>query len=507
MTLRFGAAPFAAATLALLLTPPLSEGQVSRTDGPESLSEVLEDLDEDRIPDRLGDTVWVEGVLTIDPFSAAAGHHHTYLQDPTAGIRLVSSSHGPLAGVARDDAVHAVGVLLNDHGSRALDLISLVRTRPGFPPTPIDVPAVDALGGGYEGRVVRLRGVLRIGDAPVLADSTGSVAIHLSGAIFPHREFPWGLEDGRAAQVVGIAEPFDSGYRILLRDVTGVHMDPVPPDYRLVLLTALVAALIMLVLWQRQQEAARRAGEAARVLEAQRTFLMDMSHHLRTPVAVIRGDLEVALRRERSNQEYQALVERSLEGLEVVSTLADDLMTLARTESGATELQLEDWGAHDLVSHVWIRFEHAAGRAGCILAVDEIPRVALRCDGLLVQRALGNLVDNALKYGDPGVVSLRVRRRNGGWVALEVANPGAISQEELDRLGQRFRRGPRTERIMGHGLGLAIARAVAERHGGRLEAESRAGVTTVRLVFPADVVRELPSSDPTGSSPDSDPQS
>ncbi len=222
--------------------------------------------------------------------------------------------------------------------------------------------------------------------------------------------------------------------------------------------------------------------------EHQRSFLADAGHEIKTPLTILRGDVEVALRRARSPEEYMAVLQQTLKDLRDVSTLADDLITLARSDSGVLEPRLEPVPVATLVRKATDRFRKAAESAGVQLEEQLPETLAVLGDRALLERALSNLVDNAIKYGgDGGRVTLSATVADGR-VVLSVADNGAgIPEGEQGQLLERFYRGEAGRRsTRGSGLGLAIVSAIIDSHGGELELESQPGAgTTVRLILPA----------------------
>ena len=213
----------------------------------------------------------------------------------------------------------------------------------------------------------------------------------------------------------------------------------------------------------------------ARGYDAQRKFTADASHELRSPLTTLRGELELARRRERSPAEYRAVIDSSLEEVERLSRLSEDLLTLARSDAGVMQPRL----LHaDLVETTERTLERLRGRA------DE-KRLTLRLDAPepmegvfdpdLLHRAVWNLVENAIKFTPPGgtVAVDLARERNTALLRVRDTGPG-ISESHLSYLFERFYRADESRTTStsssGTGLGLAIVRAIVEVHGGRVSA-------------------------------------
>jgi two-component system, OmpR family, sensor kinase len=224
----------------------------------------------------------------------------------------------------------------------------------------------------------------------------------------------------------------------------------------------------------------------------ERRFVADASHELRTPVAVIKAELEAALRRAPADPDLREALTAAVEECDRLAQLAEDLLVLARSGDGALAVRPEPLDAAELLERIRTRFSARARERGRELRVDAEPDLVVRADELRLSQALGNLVDNALRHG-AGAITLSARRVGADDV-LEVADEGAGPPSELrPRAFERFARGDEARTRGGAGLGLAIVRAVAEAHGGT--AELGAG-SAVRLRLPS---QGDPSSRPYGA--------
>ena len=226
-------------------------------------------------------------------------------------------------------------------------------------------------------------------------------------------------------------------------------------------------------------------GRLDNAIATQRQFLADAGHAIRTPLTILRGDVDVALRRERDAAEYRSVLERAAGDLRTVSSLADDLIHLARDEGTVVRLS-EVFSVHTLASETVARFHQASSRAGVVVEVEIITSLTVRTDRAMLDRALGNVLDNAIKYSGSGsYVAISARRREDGCVELSVADNGrGIPAAEQARVFERFFRGSEGRQLFGgSGLGLAIARASMRAIGGDLSLASEVSQgTTVRIV-------------------------
>lgn len=207
---------------------------------------------------------------------------------------------------------------------------------------------------------------------------------------------------------------------------------------------------------------------------SQRRFTADASHELRAPLNVLRGEIDVALKRPRSAEEYQAVLGRCRDEVVRLTRLASDLLLLARAEAGPSSEALEALDLHELASTTIERYRATAVDRGLEIVLEG-GSVPVRGHGDLLERAVSNLVDNAVKYAaSPGRVTVRVSAGPAPAVEVRDTGPG-IAPDEAVHLFERFHRGdPSRPRAEGSGLGLAIARAAAEAHGGSLTFEGNA---------------------------------
>lgn len=223
-----------------------------------------------------------------------------------------------------------------------------------------------------------------------------------------------------------------------------------------------------------------------RAFQAQRRFVADASHELRSPLTVLKGDIDVALRRERSAEEYRRALESSREEVDRMSALAANLLTLARADAGLPPDQLRPVDLAEVARRAVAGSRGAASQGGLELRLESSPSPARGDEGLL-ERAVGNLVENAVRYSPPGA-HIEVRCGSAGGVArVEVEDTGpGVAPEHASHLFDRFYRGdPARSRDAGAGLGLPIARAIAEAHGGSLELVRARPGALFRLTLPA----------------------
>jgi signal transduction histidine kinase len=221
--------------------------------------------------------------------------------------------------------------------------------------------------------------------------------------------------------------------------------------------------------------------------------MADASHELRTPATIVRTEADVTLSRERTTDEYRESMSVVQDAARRLTRIVEEIFLLARSDAGqlvmnVTEVHLEEL-VHDIVRAVRPVAEHRQVQVDLLDVVD----APVRADPDLLGRVLLNLLDNAIKHSPPGGrVEVRMTSASGSH-SLSVIDHGlGIPADYHDRVFERFFRADsarsRTESsaTSGAGLGLAIARRIAELHGGRLDlVASREGYTELRLTLSA----------------------
>jgi signal transduction histidine kinase len=240
-------------------------------------------------------------------------------------------------------------------------------------------------------------------------------------------------------------------------------------------------------------------------VEHERRFVADASHELRTPLALLRTELDLALRRPRSREELESALRSAAEETQRLSRLADDLLLIARADQGSLPIRLELVAAADLLADAATRFASRATGLGRELHVEETA-FWVDADPLRAGQALVNLVDNALTHGE-GTVELAAEERNG-LVELHVRDEGSgFPAEFRPRAFDRFSRADEARGRGGSGLGLSIVELVARAHGGATGlADSPSGGADVWISLPRAPHQPLgPAPSPQGIREDAGP--
>jgi len=224
----------------------------------------------------------------------------------------------------------------------------------------------------------------------------------------------------------------------------------------------------------------RMSREVARANNARRQMTADVAHELRTPLTVIAGYVESMRDGDLApTPERLAVIYAEIEHLQ---NLVGDLRTLTQADTGELKLNQQAVNPGELLQQACATFQHQAAQQGVALRLEanhELPAIAV--DESRMTQVLGNLISNALRYTPAGGEIVLEATRNGGQVTLTVRDTGAgIPADDLPHVFDRFYRADRSRagESGASGLGLAIAKALVEAHGGVIAAESTPGQGT-----------------------------
>ncbi len=213
-------------------------------------------------------------------------------------------------------------------------------------------------------------------------------------------------------------------------------------------------------------------------------FSADLAHELRTPIANMIGEAQVALTRDRTAAEYRETIESTVGESERLSRIVDNLLFVARVDAASEPIARKQFDARAAVEKI----------AAFYQTVADDHHVAVRCSGDgqiyadpdLFERALGNLLDNALRFTpDNGAIQIVLSERNADFEVAVSDNGRGIDPEHLPRVFDRFYRAESSRGSDGAGLGLALVKSIVDLHVGSAIIESNVGSgTTVKLIFP-----------------------
>jgi len=217
------------------------------------------------------------------------------------------------------------------------------------------------------------------------------------------------------------------------------------------------------------------------------SFSSDLAHELRTPVQNLLGQTQVALTRTRAAAEYREVLESNLEEYQRLARLIEDMLFLAHADHAQAALKLESFDLRAELDKVAEFYEPPAEERG--VKIECVGAATVSADRAMVQRAIGNLLSNAVRHtAGGGRIDARVGSADDGSMWLSIGNPGpGIAAEHAARIFDRFYRidDTRNGAHGGHGLGLAIVRSIMRLHGGEVSLKSVPDLmTTFTLRFP-----------------------
>lgn len=215
-------------------------------------------------------------------------------------------------------------------------------------------------------------------------------------------------------------------------------------------------------------------------------FSGDLAHELRIPIANLLGEAEIAISRERTNEEYQQVIASSLEELQRLSTLIENLLFLARAEDPKSAITFSTLDVGTIFKDICDYYGILAEDEGIQLLYTGTS--TLKGDSGMIRQVISNLVSNALRYTPKGGTVTLATRATESTVEITVQDTGqGIDAEHLPHLFDRFYRvdAGRAPATGGTGLGLAIVKSIVDLHQGSIKIESQPGKgTTVTLIFP-----------------------
>jgi heavy metal sensor kinase len=237
-------------------------------------------------------------------------------------------------------------------------------------------------------------------------------------------------------------------------------------------------------------------GRLEHAIGEMRQFGAALAHELRTPLAVLRADIETGLGESRAGRDIEPRLAGQLEEIDKLKRLIDQLLTLARADAGEIRLERAPVDVGELSGAISDQLELVAQAKRVTLRCEAADRVIVHGDRSWLERLLLNLLDNAIKFTpEGGAVGIRVSR-DGAMARIEVRDTGVgMSRDQLPHVFERFYRADpsRSSSTEGVGLGLSLAKWIVDRHGGTIDATSEPGhgsTFTVRL--PADTPATLP---------------
>jgi heavy metal sensor kinase len=227
-------------------------------------------------------------------------------------------------------------------------------------------------------------------------------------------------------------------------------------------------------------------GRLEKAFQRQKQFTSDASHELRTPLAVIEAESTLALQKERPPSDYRQSLEIVSRETRQMSSLIDQLLTLARADAGKEQWNFAEVDLGKLITNLSIDAEVLCQEKGLSFQLGQTQDLVVKGDEARLRELFMNLLDNAIRYTSaPGTVSLSLRRE-GQMAVVAITDTGiGIPPEDIPLIFERFYRvdKSRSRAEGGIGLGLAICQHIAEAHGGKIEVESQMGTGSTFSVW------------------------
>jgi len=226
-------------------------------------------------------------------------------------------------------------------------------------------------------------------------------------------------------------------------------------------------------------------------LEKQLRLISGISHDLRTPLTILKGDMEVALMRPRTPEEYQEILRSNLEEVDRINRLVEDLITVSRAEAGELKMSFKPLDLKKLLAQLIEDFEIKAQEKDITLtfqAIDEI--IIINADEQRIRQVLENIILNAIQYSKNGKKIDVILRGDEKEAWVEVKDQGiGIPPKDLPYIFEPFFRSANAKEMVkkSYGLGLSICKQIIDAHNGKIEVESRIGPdsgTTFRIMLP-----------------------
>jgi len=213
-------------------------------------------------------------------------------------------------------------------------------------------------------------------------------------------------------------------------------------------------------------------------------FSADLAHELRTPIANMLGEAQVALTRDRTAAEYRDTIESAVAECERLSRIVDNLLFVARVDAARESIARKWFDAGAAVKKIAAFYQTVADDHHVTISCSGDGQIYADPD--LFERAVGNLLDNALRFTpENGSIQIALSKQDGGFEVAVCDDGCGIAAEHLPRVFDRFYRAESSRGSDGAGLGLALVKSIVDLHGGSAKIQSEVGRgTTVELIFP-----------------------
>ena len=216
---------------------------------------------------------------------------------------------------------------------------------------------------------------------------------------------------------------------------------------------------------------------------SQAQLIQDISHEFRTPLTIMRGEMEVALKRDRSPEEYTAVLKSGVEEIVRLSLLVEQLLVLSRFDSREVSMNIKTFSIMGMIKDIVFDLRLLLENKNIAISVNGAEGIFINGDESQIRRALLNIVGNAVKYTyEGGSITVDAALKEGSARITVTDNSIGISRENLPLIFNRFFRADKSRSGDGYGLGLSISKSIIEAHGGSISVESEPGHGTTVII-------------------------
>jgi len=215
----------------------------------------------------------------------------------------------------------------------------------------------------------------------------------------------------------------------------------------------------------------------------QQQFIHDISHELRTPLTILKGELETTLRKSRSQKEYESILHSSVEEMDKISRIIENLLMLARFDNQEVPLEIKNVDLNQLIVNILEDIKILFEQKNIQLNFSSQESINIEADESQLRRAILNILDNAIKYTPKnGKIFVNLEKDNNT-AKIKIGDTGiGIAKENLPFIFDRFYRVDKSRNSNGFGLGLSITKSIIETHKGKIEVETELNHGTIFII-------------------------